>query len=169
MTEQQILDSLTPDTRDAVKQLLAFAKSRGLTVKLVDGLRTCERQAALWAQGRTTDGPQVTWVQGCKSWHLWGRAVDIHIGSERCADYEPLGKFWESIGGGWGGRFATADCVHFEWPHPDMALAELCPDPSDCANAVRRAPRPRIPVVPAALGVLAGFLMGRLIVRLTAR
>ena len=28
--------------------------------------------------------------------------------------YEPLGEFWESLGGGWGGRFRAPDGSHFE-------------------------------------------------------
>jgi hypothetical protein len=169
VTEQEILQTLTPDTRDAVKQLIAFARARGLTPKLLEGQRSCARQAALYAQGRTTDGPQVTWVQGCRSWHIFGRAVDLHIGSENCADYEPLGKFWESLGGGWGGRFAQKDCVHFEWAHPDLPLSELCPDPGACDAAVRGAPRPRIPVWPALAGLALGIVMGRAIVELTRK
>ena len=28
--------------------------------------------------------------------------------------HEPLGEFWESIGGSWGGRFSNADGNHYE-------------------------------------------------------
>lgn len=29
------------------------------------------------------------------------------------AEYEPVGIYWESIGGSWGGRFKNQDCDHF--------------------------------------------------------
>lgn len=28
----------------------------------------------------------------------------------------PLGEYWESIGGIWGGRFSNPDGNHYEWP-----------------------------------------------------
>lgn len=28
-------------------------------------------------------------------------------------EYEPIGIFWETIGGSWGGRFKNQDCDHF--------------------------------------------------------
>ena len=31
-------------------------------------------------------------------------------------DHEPLGEYWESIGGIWGGRFDDGN--HYEWPGP---------------------------------------------------
>ena len=30
-------------------------------------------------------------------------------------DHSPLGLYWESIGGVWGGRFESADGNHYEW------------------------------------------------------
>jgi len=38
--------------------------------------------------------------------------LDIFKGEEyltKTADHEPLGKFWESMGGSWGGRFNDGD------------------------------------------------------------
>ncbi|EIH4172001.1 M15 family metallopeptidase, partial [Escherichia coli] len=31
--------------------------------------------------------------------------------------YRPLGEYWESIGGTWGGRFSRADGNHFSLEH----------------------------------------------------
>lgn len=45
------------------------------TFMVVEGLRTKERQAELYAQGRTKPGKIVTWT--LKSEHLVGRAVDL--------------------------------------------------------------------------------------------
>lgn len=161
MDEASVLATLTTDTRGAVRQLLAFARSRGIKFELREGLRSCARQNALYAQGRTTEGPVVTWVQGCNSWHSFGRAVDIYI-SERCADYLQLAEFWENqIGGKWGGRFPTPDCLHFELPHPDYKLSDLCPNPADCEAAVARQPAPSTPLVPLLIGLAVGIALAQ--------
>lgn len=122
---------LTPDTQDAVDQLLSYARSKGLNPTIIYTRRSCAEQNALYAQGRSTSGSIVTGAQGCRSWHVLGRAVDISVGSDRCEDYVDLGRFWESIGGTWGGNFSNLkDCVHFELRHPTQSLTALCPDPS---------------------------------------
>jgi len=132
------LSDLTPDTRAAAERLLDFARARGLNPVIHSTARTCTEQNALFAQG-----PAVTKVAGCRSWHVMGRAIDVHIGSENCADYVPLAEFWKRMGGRWGGDFTGfADCVHFELPHPDKTLSELCPDPSPgpCERSVANQP-----------------------------
>jgi D-alanyl-D-alanine carboxypeptidase len=149
------LSALTPDTRAAAERLLAFARSRGLNPVIQSTARTCAEQNALFAQG-----PTVTKVQGCRSWHVMGRAVDVHIGSENCADYVELATFWKELGGRWGGDFpGFPDCVHFELPHPTKTLAELCPDPSPgpCERSVTGQPGgfgggQALPIFGAALG-----------------
>lgn len=132
------LSDLTPDTRAAAERLLEFARSLGLSPVVQSTARSCAEQNALFAQG-----PTVTKVQGCRSWHVLGRAIDVHIGSENCADYVRLATFWKSLGGRWGGDFpGFPDCVHFELPHPDKTMAELCPDPSpgNCERSVASQP-----------------------------
>lgn len=150
------LTDLTSDTQAAVARLLAHAKERGLTVRIDSTRRTCDEQAAIYAQGRTTPGAIVTQVKGCGSYHVLGRAVDIFIGSLDCADYQELGEFWESIGGTWGGRFSFRDCVHFEWPHPLFDLKVLCPDDKTCEEAVNSQPPTLSPMAMAALGAVVG-------------
>lgn len=56
--------------RDAALRLLP-----GLRFLVVEGLRSKERQAHLWAQGRTAPGPKVTWSEHSK--HQDGLAVDL--------------------------------------------------------------------------------------------
>jgi D-alanyl-D-alanine carboxypeptidase len=53
-----------------------------------------------------------------RSLHCDRLAVDFNLfrnGSyvTDTADYEPLGVYWESLGGSWGGRFAKPDGNHF--------------------------------------------------------
>jgi D-alanyl-D-alanine dipeptidase len=53
------------------------------------------------------------------SWHTKRMAVDLNLFDEEdnyltaTEDYEDLGKYWESIGGTWGGRFGRRDGNHF--------------------------------------------------------
>ena len=61
---------------------------------VIEGVRTQERQDELWAQGRTTPGPIVTWTKDASSHGIgkdgYGRAVDI------CpfpVDWNDLSKF----------------------------------------------------------------------------
>ncbi|MCF4091851.1 M15 family metallopeptidase, partial [Escherichia coli] len=56
------------------------------------------------------------------SLHTLRLAVDFNlfINGEYQADtdaYRPLGEYWESIGGTWGGRFSRADGNHFSLEH----------------------------------------------------
>jgi hypothetical protein len=44
-------------------------------VIITEGVRTKERQEQLFAQGRTTPGPKVTWTLNSK--HITGDAVDV--------------------------------------------------------------------------------------------
>ncbi|MBB9356801.1 M15 family metallopeptidase, partial [Escherichia coli] len=59
------------------------------------------------------------------SLHTLRLAVDFNlfINGEYQADtdaYRPLGEYWESIGGTWGGRFSRADGNHFSLEHNGM-------------------------------------------------
>lgn len=49
----------------------------GLGVVIVEGLRSSERQDALYAQGRTVPGEKVTWSR--RSSHETGKALDIGL------------------------------------------------------------------------------------------
>lgn len=59
---------------------------------VIEGLRTKERQAELYAQGRTKPGKIVTWTM--KSKHIDGLAVDIApINSDGSIDWNDFVKF----------------------------------------------------------------------------
>lgn len=51
------------------------AKKLPFPIMVVEGLRTKERQAELYAQGRTKPGKVVTWTLASK--HIEGKAVDL--------------------------------------------------------------------------------------------
>jgi len=79
--------------------------------------RTKERQAQLVAEKKS-------WTMNSK--HIDGLAIDLCIlkngkVSWDVADYKPLGEFWVSIGGTWGGNWKVCDAVHFEYKEAENA------------------------------------------------
>lgn len=104
------LKGLVPAFVEPLKQLLALIEAEGLGARLCSGLRTWEEQAALYAKGRTTAGPQVTKSGPGYSWHNWGRAADFFFpeSADPWASSHPwarLGELAEGLGLQWGGRF----------------------------------------------------------------
>lgn len=55
----------------------AQLQQANLPFYLFEGVRTHERQAELYAQGRTAPGPVVTKAQPGQSWHQYGLACDF--------------------------------------------------------------------------------------------
>jgi peptidoglycan L-alanyl-D-glutamate endopeptidase CwlK len=140
MSNESLLATLTPDTREKVEELLALARERyGYNLKIVSARRTCEEQARLYAIGRTAPGQIVTNSRGCMSWHTMGRAVDLAFVSPNptIQDWDNLGDLGQSIGFIWGKYFTgLQDLPHFEY-HPGVKIEQLCHDPSDCEGGVR--------------------------------
>jgi hypothetical protein len=123
------LDDIVPDARDAFEQLLLAAEEMGLhpQVGLNGAGRTCATQQMLKAQG-----PGVTAAGMCRSFHVFGRALDIDISPSTCENYTKLGELWESWGGTWGGRWMQfgpcGDARHFQWSEGLQAVPEsICP------------------------------------------
>lgn len=67
------------------------AKRLPFSLFVVEGLRTRERQAELYAQGRTKPGKKVTWTLHSK--HLEGKAVDLAPLIDGAIDWADLSKF----------------------------------------------------------------------------
>ncbi|MDM4069633.1 M15 family metallopeptidase, partial [Escherichia coli] len=92
--------------------LIHWAQEHGYRLTFGEAYRTPE-QAALNAKS----GKGIR-----NSLHTLRLAVDFNlfINGEYQADtdaYRPLGEYWESIGGTWGGRFSRADGNHFSLEH----------------------------------------------------
>lgn len=52
--------------------------------------------------------------------HYSRLAVDFNLFKDgvylkKTEDHKPLGEYWESIGGTWGGRFKKKDGNHYSW------------------------------------------------------
>ena len=96
-----------------IAQLISFAQEKGLRLTFGEAYRTPE-QAKLNA--RTGKGIS-------NSLHTQRLAVDFNLVvngqyKTRTEDYLPLGEYWESIGGSWGGRFkSNPDGNHFSLEH----------------------------------------------------
>lgn len=95
-----------------VAQLILWADDHGYRLTFGEAYRTPE-QAALNAK----KGSGIA-----NSLHTQRLAVDFNlfIGGQYQTDsaaYLPLGEYWESIGGAWGGRFSKPDGNHFSLEH----------------------------------------------------
>lgn len=124
------LAGVDPNVRGSFAALMREAERvLGYRPYLSSVLRTCAEQ----------NGLELSRVSGCKSWHLFGRAVDLDVTAEQARELAP---FWESIGGTWGGRFTESygpqgDYVHFQMAGRTGVPEQLCP-PGDCDGAVAR-------------------------------
>lgn len=80
------INQLNPVARQKVAALLARMDSLGLPFKIMETLRTAQRQADLFAQGRTKPGPVVTHLSGKpgdESRHQSGNAADLVLDVSR--------------------------------------------------------------------------------------
>ena len=95
-----------------IGKLIDFAHAQGYKLTFGEAYRTPE-QAALNAKKG---------IGIANSVHTIRLAVDFNLFKDgkfltSTEDHKPLGEFWESIGGAWGGRFKKADGNHYslEW------------------------------------------------------
>ncbi|EOG6953848.1 M15 family metallopeptidase [Yersinia ruckeri] len=104
--KQQLFTQLTA-------QLIQWAGERGYRLTYGEAYRTPE-QAALNAKS----GKGIS-----NSLHTQRLAVDFNLFingqyQTKSEAYQPLGEYWESLGGSWGGRFkSTPDGNHFSLEH----------------------------------------------------
>lgn len=95
-----------------IAQLVLWANDHGYRLTFGEAYRTPE-QAKLNAKS----GKGIS-----NSLHTQRLAVDFNlfINGQYKTDtpsYKPLGEYWESIGGTWGGRFSKPDGNHFSLEH----------------------------------------------------
>lgn len=95
-----------------VGSLISWAYANGYELTFGETYRTPEQAALNAAKG----------IGIANSLHTLRLAVDFNLFKDGAyltdtADYQPMGVFWESIGGSWGGRFTQKDGNHFslEW------------------------------------------------------
>ncbi len=162
------IERLTPDTWAFVVALDAALRDEGFRPVVRSAYRSCAEQAEQWSIGRMPGDTRktVTQAQGCKSWHVLGRAVDIDLTPP---DYARMGEIAKQLGGKWGGDFkGFPDVGHVEF-HPGITIEQACPDPAGCVDR-----EPGELVSPATkrklawLPVVAGGIIGGVIAALAA-
>ncbi|MEQ5796257.1 D-alanyl-D-alanine carboxypeptidase family protein [Paracoccus sp. NFXS7] len=73
------MDRLHPIVREKVTLIVDQLVKEGIPLAVFEAVRTPQRQAVLFAKGRTAPGPKVTWSQPWQSYHQYGLAVDLVI------------------------------------------------------------------------------------------
>lgn len=96
-----------------IGMLIAYAYAHGYELTFGEALRS-----KLQAQSNAKSGAGIS-----NSVHLISLAVDFNLFKngvylDKTEDHLPLGIYWESIGGSWGGRFKTRpDGNHYSLEH----------------------------------------------------
>jgi peptidoglycan L-alanyl-D-glutamate endopeptidase CwlK len=113
------IPALQPIVARKADLIVTDMEKLGQPVRVVEGYRSLEKQAQLYAQGRTTPGSIVTNAKPGESFHNYGVAVDFVFRKEGYnatqAQWEMLGKVGEKHGFEWGGRWiGFVDRPHFE-------------------------------------------------------
>lgn len=90
--------------------LIRFAYEHGYEMTLGEAFRTPEQAALNAASGKGI----------ANSLHSVRLAIDLNLFKDgqflqTTEDHKPLGEFWESIGGAWGGRFRDGN--HYSLEH----------------------------------------------------
>jgi len=134
------LNRLVPDARQAFEALMSEATARGYLPSIVSAVRNCTEQG------------QLALTKAKRSWHVFGRAVDIELHKGAPKDdpgkfYRELGEWWEQQGGTWGGRWtelypvapgvpgAAGDVLHFQWTPAPLTTGvpkSLWPEGASC-------------------------------------
>lgn len=110
---------LHPKLQQRARKLFALMEERGLSPRIVQGLRTIAEQDALYAQGRTKPGNIVTNSKGGQSWHNYACAFDLAFllpgGNVDFVVSKEIGDLGASCGLEWGGNWASfSDKPHFQ-------------------------------------------------------
>jgi peptidoglycan L-alanyl-D-glutamate endopeptidase CwlK len=107
---------LRPLVQRQADYLLAVCEALGEPLRITEGLRSIERQNALYDQGRTIPGNIVTNARGGESFHNYGVAFDVvFTKTGYVGNWELVGKVGKALGFEWGGDFPNLkDNPHFE-------------------------------------------------------
>ncbi|HNV73884.1 MAG TPA: flagellar hook-length control protein FliK [Gemmatimonadaceae bacterium] len=143
------VEALVPELRQRLDRVIdRMEQEYGYTVEVVETVRTQERQDALFAQGRTTEGPIVTWTRNSR--HLGGAAADVVIdgGYDSAAGFERLA------------RVAREEGLKTLWPR-DPGHVELAPNAAAVASRVARTSDGEAVILPAATTPAPGAAIPR--------
>jgi len=123
---EQRLSEVSPTLAAKVRAAAVALAAKGIEVRVVQGLRTAQQQAALFAQGRTAPGKVVTNARAGWSSHNFGLAVDAVPGvagapiwtpqwSAQAAEFQAMVREMKRQGLAWGGDWVAikGDFDHF--------------------------------------------------------
>lgn len=92
------LSLLHPVVRKAVEAVLADLQKAKIPLFVFEAFRSPERQAYLYAQGRTRPGGIVTYAKPWQSYHQYGLAVDLVFGGPGAWTWdEPRRGMWRQM------------------------------------------------------------------------
>ena len=116
----RLLLGLQPEFRKKAIELLKQSRKLGIELRLISGVRGCDEQNRLYAQGRTAAGNIVTNAKCGMSAHQYGIAADFVEFKEgkpqwNSPNWETIGRIGESLDLEWGGRWKFTDKPHFQF------------------------------------------------------
>ncbi|GGG99763.1 peptidoglycan-binding protein [Mucilaginibacter phyllosphaerae] len=94
------INQLHPIVRKAAVKVFVQLQSEGIPFRIYEAYRFPERQADLYAQGRTKPGPIVTYAQPWSSYHQYGLAIDFVLfenGEWSWNDAGSKAKLWSKM------------------------------------------------------------------------
>jgi peptidoglycan L-alanyl-D-glutamate endopeptidase CwlK len=114
---EAILRECHPDVVVRAKRVFEdMLRCHGVQMRVTEGIRSVERQKALYAQGRTKAGKVITNARPGYSFHHYGLAFDsCFAGADPYLEKHPdgaflwneFGRFARAHGFSWGGDFRT--------------------------------------------------------------
>jgi LAS superfamily LD-carboxypeptidase LdcB len=107
----QYLTGLKPETYQLAIDMIAQARSLGLSFNFISGLRSAEQQAKMQAQWDSGDHSGLAVRPATDSAHITGEAFDIAADSDTL---RVLGQWAIARGARWGGIFVPSDPGHFD-------------------------------------------------------
>lgn len=120
------INKLNPIVANKTRELIKKAHAEGINIIIVQGLRTMEEQANLYAQGRTKAGKIVTNAKAGYSFHNYGIAIDFCLLADDGVNvlwtvndkWRRVAEIGKSLGFDWGG-----DWISFkDYPHLEMTF-----------------------------------------------
>ncbi len=121
----QDLSKLHPLVRQAITATVAELNQAGAPFQVFEAFRTPERQAYLYAQGRTRPGGIVTNAQAWQSYHQYGLAADLVLFRDGAWSWSTAGAdaaLWtqlHTVGESHGLRPLSFEAPHLEFAGPD--------------------------------------------------
>lgn len=96
-----------------VADLIVFAYEQGYELTFGDAFRDPRVHGAV--------GEKKSY-SSANSLHKERLAIDLNLFKDgrflaQSEDHRPLGEYWESLGGSWGGRFSSPDGNHYSLEH----------------------------------------------------